>query len=98
MTLVICTVLYGAVSLVLTGIVNWEKLDPDSPVATALKTLGYNRLRLIVTAGALTGMISSLLVYQYGQARIWFAMSPDRLMPAMFSSAPNVFKNPPLSA
>src|SRR5258706_10055957 len=97
MTLVICTVLYGAVSLVLTGIVNWEKLDPDSPVATALKTLGYNRLRLIVTAGALTGMISSLLVYQYGQARIWFAMSRDRLMPAMFSAVHKVFKTPHIS-
>jgi APA family basic amino acid/polyamine antiporter len=97
MTLIICTVLYGAVSLILTGIANWEKLDPDSPVAVALKTLGYNRLRLIVTAGALTGMISSLLVYQYGQARIWFAMSRDRLLPAMFSKVHKVFQTPHIS-
>src|SRR5258708_4402224 len=64
-TLIICTILYGGVAVVLTGIVNWKTLDPDSPVAVALKTLGYNRLRVIVTAGALMGMISSLLVYQY---------------------------------
>jgi APA family basic amino acid/polyamine antiporter len=97
MTLIICTILYGSVSLVLTGIVNWKNLDPDSPVAVALKVLGYNRLRLIVTAGALTGMISSLLVYQYGQARIWFAMSRDRLLPGMFSKVHKTFQTPHIS-
>lgn len=96
-TLIVCTILYGAVSLVLTGIANWKTLDPDSPVAVALKTLGYNRLRLIVTAGALTGMISSLLVYQYGQARIWFAMSRDRLLPGMFSAVHRVYQTPHIS-
>jgi APA family basic amino acid/polyamine antiporter len=96
-TLIICTILYGSVSAVLTGIANWKNLDPDSPVAVALKMLGYNRLRLIVTAGALTGMISSLLVYQYGQARIWFAMSRDRLLPAMFSTVHPKFQTPHIS-
>jgi APA family basic amino acid/polyamine antiporter len=97
MTLIICTILYGSVSAVLTGITNWKTLDPDSPVAVALKTLGYNRLRLIVTAGALTGMISSLLVYQYGQARIWFAMSRDRLLPGLFSAVHPKFQTPHIS-
>ena len=96
-TLIICTVLYCSVSLVLTGIANWKTLDPDSPVAVALKVLGYNRLRLIVTVGALTGMLSSLLVYQYGQARIWFAMSRDRLLPDMFSAVHRVFRTPHIS-
>jgi APA family basic amino acid/polyamine antiporter len=96
-TLIVCTILYASVSLVLTGIANWKTLDPDSPVAAALKALGYNRLRLIVSAGALTGMISSLLVYQYGQARIWFAMSRDRLLPGMFSSVHRVFRTPHVS-
>jgi APA family basic amino acid/polyamine antiporter len=93
-TLIICTILYGSVSLVLTGIANWKTLDPDSAVAVALKMLGYNRLRLIVTAGALTGMISSLLVGQYGQARIWFAMSRDKLLPDMFGAVHPLFKTP----
>jgi APA family basic amino acid/polyamine antiporter len=96
-TLIICTILYGGVALVLTGIANWRTLDPDSPVAVALKNLGYNRLRLIVSAGALTGMISSLLVGQYGQARIWFAMSRDKLMPKMFSVVHPVYQTPYIS-
>src|SRR5579872_4781598 len=93
-TLVICAVLYGSVALVLTGIANWRTLDNAAPVANALKALGMNRVRLIVTAGALLGMLSSLLVFQYGQARIWFAMSRDRLLPSLFSRVHPRFKTP----
>jgi APA family basic amino acid/polyamine antiporter len=93
-TLIICTILYGSVSIVLTGIANWKTLDPNSAVAVALKSIGYNRIRLIVSAGALTGMISSLLVGQYGQARIWFAMSRDRLLPRMFGAVHKTFRTP----
>ena len=96
-TLVICAMLYVAVALVLTGIADWNTLNNDAPVANALKALGYNRLRLIVTAGALLGMISSLLVFQYGQARIWFAMSRDRLLPGMFSRVHPRFQTPHIS-
>jgi basic amino acid/polyamine antiporter, APA family len=96
-TLIVCTILYGSVSLVLTGIMPFSKLNTDSPVADALKALGYNRLRLVVTAGALMGMISSLLVYQYGQARVWFAMSRDRLLPGIFSAVHDVYKTPHIS-
>jgi len=96
-TLVVCTILYVAVSLVLTGIVPWTKLGTDSPVADALKALGLNNLRTIVTAGALMGMLSSLLVYQYGQARVWFAMSRDRLLPDIFSRVHPRFQTPHIS-
>jgi basic amino acid/polyamine antiporter, APA family len=96
-TLIVCTILYGSVSLVLTGIMHYSRLGTDSPVADALKSLGFNNLRLIVTAGALMGMLSSLLVYQYGQARIWFAMSRDRLLPAMFSAVHRRFQTPYIS-
>jgi APA family basic amino acid/polyamine antiporter len=96
-TLIVCTILYGSVSLVLTGIANYQTLNTDSPVADALKALGYNRLRLVVTAGALMGMLSSLLVYQYGQARIWFAMSRDRLLPDLFSKVHKRFQTPHVS-
>jgi APA family basic amino acid/polyamine antiporter len=93
-TLIICTLLYGSVSIVLTGIANWKTLDPNAAVAVALKNIGYNRIRLIVSAGALTGMVSSLLVGQYGQARIWFAMSRDRLLPAAFGAVHKVYRTP----
>ncbi|HTA71907.1 MAG TPA: amino acid permease [Bryobacteraceae bacterium] len=96
-TLVICAVLYGSVALVLTGIANWRTLDNAAPVANALKALGMNRVRLIVTAGALLGMLSSLLVFQYGQARVWFAMSRDRLLPGVFSRVHPRFKTPHIS-
>jgi APA family basic amino acid/polyamine antiporter len=96
-TLIVCTILYGSVALILTGIAHYETLNNDSPVATALKALGYNRLRLVVTFGALMGMMSSLLVYQYGQARIWFAMSRDGLLPRLFSRVHPTFKTPHIS-
>jgi APA family basic amino acid/polyamine antiporter len=96
-TLIICAVLYGSVALVLTGIANWRTLDNAAPVANALKALGMNRVRLIVTTGALLGMLSSLLVFQYGQARVWFAMSRDRLLPDLFSRVHPRFKTPHIS-
>ena len=96
-TLIICTILYGSVSLVLTGIAKYSTLTSASPVADALKALGFNRLRVVVTAGALAGMMSSLLVYQYGQARIWFAMSRDRLLPGFFSAVHKRFQTPHIS-
>jgi len=96
-TLIVCTILYGGVALVLTGIAKYDTLNNDSPVAIALKNLGYNRLRLVVTFGALMGMISSLLVYQYGQARVWFAMSRDGLLPKLFSKVHKKFQTPYVS-
>jgi len=84
-TLVACAVLYAGVALVLTGIAHWSTLGNAAPVANALRDLGYNRLRFVITVGALIGMISSLMIFQYGQARVWFAMSRDRFLPAIFS-------------
>ncbi len=96
-TLIVCTILYGSVSLILTGMAKYNLLGSDSPVADALKWAGMNRLRVVVTAGALMGMLSSLLVYQYGQARVWFAMSRDGLLPKMFSVVHEQFKTPHIS-
>src|SRR6185369_2181879 len=84
-TLVICTLLYIAVVVVLTGLVPWQTLvDDAAPVVNTLKKLHFGSVRLIVLLGALTGMISSLLVFQLGQARVWFAMSRDGLLPKVF--------------
>ena len=96
-TLAICAILYAGVALVLTGIVRWDTLNNDAPVANALKAIGYNRLRFLVTVGALLGMMSSLLVSQYGQARIWFSMSRDRLLPPMFSRVHPRYRTPHVS-
>jgi APA family basic amino acid/polyamine antiporter len=97
MTLVVCAVLYISVALVLTGIAPWRTLTGDAPVADALKRLGYNGVRQWVSIGAIVGMISSLLVFQYGQARIWFAMSRDGLLPKAFSRVHPKHKTPHVS-
>ena len=97
-TLVICTLLYIAVVVVLTGLVRWETLlDDAAPVVNTLKKLGFRNIQLIVLLGALTGMISSLLVFQLGQARVWFAMSRDGLLPGVFSHVHKLFRTPDFS-
>jgi APA family basic amino acid/polyamine antiporter len=97
MTLLICTILYVGVALVLTGVANWKTLGTAAPVAQVLRDLGMDNVRRIVNLGAIMGMISSLLVFQYGQARVWFAMSRDRLLPGAFSRVHSRFKTPHVS-
>jgi basic amino acid/polyamine antiporter, APA family len=97
-TLVVCTILYIAVVVVLTGLVPWQTLvDDAAPVVNTLKKLHFGSVRLIVLLGALTGMISSLLVFQLGQARVWFAMSRDGLLPKIFSRVHPRFCTPDFS-
>jgi APA family basic amino acid/polyamine antiporter len=94
-SLVVCTILYVSVAVVLTGIQPYQIFRGDAaPVATALHNIGLERLRRWVTIGALTGMVSSLLVFQLGQARVWFAMSRDRLLPPAFSRVHPKFRTP----
>jgi APA family basic amino acid/polyamine antiporter len=101
-TLVVCTVLYIAVAVVLTGIVNWSKLiDDAAPVVNSLSFLAgttksalLHWTELAVLFGAMMGMISSLLVFQLGQARVWFSMSRDGLLPKMFSNVHPRFRTP----
>ena len=101
-TLVACTLLYGGVAICLSGIVPWQSIMGDgAPVVNALKRLslmpGGANLRwveLVVLIGAMLGMISSILVFQLGQARVWFAMSRDRLLPTVFSNIHPRFRTP----
>ena len=83
-SLAICTALYVSVALVLTGIADWRTLNTAAPVVDTLKALGLDSVRRWVGVGAIMGMVSSLLVFQYGQARVWYAMSRDGLLPAAF--------------
>jgi basic amino acid/polyamine antiporter, APA family len=94
LSLFICSFLYIAVALVLTGIQRWNTLGNAAPVAHALEAIGLNGVNRWVTAGALMGMISSILVFQLGQARVWFAMSRDGLLPRAFSRVHARFRTP----
>jgi APA family basic amino acid/polyamine antiporter len=95
-------VLYGAVAIVLSGIVPWQSVMGDAaPVVNAIKKLsllpGAGNLqwvRLFVLIGAMLGMVSSILVFQLGQARVWFAMSRDGLLPTVFSHIHPRFRTP----
>ena len=99
-SLIVCTVLYIGVALVLLGMMRYNTFSAageasDAPVAYALKQLGANHtFQAAIVIGALMGMISSLLVFQYGQTRIWFAMSRDGLLPRFFSSLHPKFQTP----
>src|SRR3984893_703297 len=97
-TLVICTTLYIAVVVVLTGLVPWQGVcDDAAPVVNTMKRLHLGGIELVVLLGALMGMISSLLVFQLGQARVWFAMSRDGLLPAVFGRVHMRFRTPDFS-
>jgi APA family basic amino acid/polyamine antiporter len=104
-TLAICTLLYVAVAVCLTGLVPWHSMvDDGAPVVNALKKLsvlpGHHSLhwiRMVVLIGAIMGMLSSILVYQLGQSRVWFSMSRDGLLPKVFSNVHPRFRTPAFS-
>jgi APA family basic amino acid/polyamine antiporter len=104
-TLIVCTILYIGVAVVLTGLIKWDQLVGDAaPVVNTLKKLYLTHggatlhwVRLVILIGALLGMISSILVFQIGQARVWFAMSRDRLLPSVFSKVHPKYRTPAVS-
>jgi APA family basic amino acid/polyamine antiporter len=97
-SLAVCATLYITVAVVLTGVQHYSTFLGDAaPVASALRALGLESVQRWVVVGALTGMISSLLVFQLGQARVWFAMSRDGLLPAAFSRVHPRFRTPHVS-
>lgn len=79
--LAICTILYVAVSAVLTGIVSYKELDVTDPVAFAIHYIHQDWAAGLISLGAVTGMITVLLVMSYGATRLVYAISRDGLLP-----------------
>ena len=79
--LAICTLIYVIVGAVLTGMVKYTDLGVADPLAKALDVAGYKTVGWIVALGAIVSMSAVLLVFQYGQPRIFFAMARDGLLP-----------------
>jgi APA family basic amino acid/polyamine antiporter len=80
-SLLICTVIYVAVAIVLTGLTKWNQLDTAEPLAFAFSRLGLHWAAGITSVGALLATTSVLMTFQLGQPRIFFAMARDGLLP-----------------
>jgi APA family basic amino acid/polyamine antiporter len=94
-SLVVCTVLYIAFALVLTGMVNYKDMHGDAhPVATAINLTPFPVLQVLVKVGIIGGFTSVILVMLLGQSRVFRAMSQDRLIPKMFSDIHPKFQTP----
>lgn len=90
----VCAVLYFFVALVLTGVVPYTDLNNAEPVAYALRVIGYPIGSAIVAVGAICGTTTVLLVLLYGQARIFFALSRDGMIPAGICKIHKLYRTP----
>lgn len=93
-SLFVCAILYFFVALVLTGIVPYTDLNTPEPVAYALRAIGYPIGSAIVAVGAICGITTVLLVLLYGQARIFFALSRDGMIPAGICKIHKLYRTP----
>ncbi len=92
--LIICTVLYIAITLVLTGMVNYTELRVDDPLAYVFEKLNLNFMAGVISVSAVIAITSALLAYQLGQPRIWMTMSRDGLLWKKFSEIHPKYKTP----
>ncbi len=96
-SLAVCTLLYLAVSAVVTGMVPLDQIDKTAPLATAFRDRGRDFAAGMISVGAIVGLTSVLLVLLLGQSRIFFAMSRDGLLPPLFSRIHPRYRTPHLS-
>jgi len=92
--IIICTLLYVAIALVLTGIVNYSLLAVGDPLAFVFDQIDLKLMSGIIAVSAVFAMASVLLVFQMGQPRIWMSMSRDGLLPKAFSRIHPKYQTP----
>ncbi|MFI5754815.1 amino acid permease [Streptomyces sp. NPDC051569] len=93
-SLIICTVLYVAVSIVVTGMQKYTELTVDAPLADAFKAVGHPFWAGLISFGAAVGLTSVCMILLLGQTRVFFAMSRDGLLPRTFSHVHPKFGTP----
>ncbi|PBQ32615.1 amino acid transporter [Sphingobacteriaceae bacterium] len=97
-SIVICTVLYVAIALVITGMVNYSELKVGDPLAYVFEKIqNLHWLSGVIAISAVIAMASVMLVFQLGQPRIWMSMSRDGLLPPAFSKIHPKYKTPSFS-
>ncbi|OIK06152.1 amino acid permease [Streptomyces monashensis] len=93
-SLFICTVLYVAVSIVVTGMEKYSKLSVEAPLADAFKAIGHPWYAGVISFGAAVGLTTVCMILLLGQTRVFFAMSRDGLLPRFFSHVHPRFRTP----
>ncbi len=93
-SLAICTVLYVAVSLVVTGMVKYTEIKIDAPLAAAFRSVGHPGFATVISVGALVGLTTVMMILLMGPSRVFFAMSRDRLLPPVFAKVSPRFGTP----
>ena len=93
-SLAICTALYVAVSLVVTGMVKYNQMKIDAPLAEAFNSVGKHSFAVLISIGALAGLTTVMIILLMGQSRVFFAMSRDGLLPRAFSVVHPRFRTP----
>jgi APA family basic amino acid/polyamine antiporter len=84
-SLVICTVLYVAVALVITGMVNYKDINPDAALAQAFIAKGKDGYATLISAGAVAGLTTVVMTLLIGAVRVTFAMCRDHLLPSSYA-------------
>ncbi|MFF5444151.1 amino acid permease [Streptomyces sp. NPDC012888] len=93
-SLLICTVLYVAVTLVVTGMQHYTQMSPTAPLAEAFKSVGQPFFAGAISLGAAVGLITVSMILLLGQTRVFFAMSRDGLLPRVFSVTHPKYRTP----
>jgi basic amino acid/polyamine antiporter, APA family len=93
-SLVICTVLYVAVSLVVVGMQNYTQLSTNAPLAEAFRSVGLSFVSGLISVGALAGLTSVVMILMLGQSRVLFAMSRDHLLPPAVGAVHPKYRTP----
>jgi len=93
-SLIICTIIYILLAIVLTGIVSFEKLGVNDPLAVVWEIKEVKWMIFLISICAVVAMTSVLLVFQMGQPRIWMSMSRDGLLPKKFQEIHPKYQTP----
>jgi amino acid transporter len=96
-SLIVCTLLYVAITLVLTGMVHYNELAVGDPLSFVFEKVHLPWLSGVIALSAIIAMASVLLVFQLGQPRIWMSMSRDGLLPSKFGKIHKRFRTPAFS-